>query len=200
MAEHIKSTENLHNYLVLFSSRAWNSLDSKFRHCGDVKVVQQIPQSASGDQGFISGGPDLINVKVCLVLLSVSQRSVVFIVFTFSPVAIFFFFLIVFFFLMIVVVVIILWQLLSFLRVFSYRYHDHDLDGVLSLRNILRRVGLWLLQRWYIPWCLLTSRLTVDVSYAALQAHRIINIALHREYSPGIVFIFSQGRKDLYHV
>jgi hypothetical protein len=41
---------------------------------------------------------------------------------------------------------------------------------------------------------------TVDISYAALQAHRIVNVALHREYSPGIVFIFSLGRKDLYHV
>jgi hypothetical protein len=27
-----------------------------------------------------------------------------------------------------------------------------------------------------------------------------VNVALHREYSSGIVFIFSQGRKDLYHV
>jgi hypothetical protein len=33
----------------------------------------------------------------------------------------------------------------------------------------------------------------VDVSYAAPQAHGIVNVALHREYSPGIVFIFSQG-------
>jgi hypothetical protein len=40
----------------------------------------------------------------------------------------------------------------------------------------------------------------VDVSYAAPQAHRIVNVALHQEYSPGIIFIFSQGRKDLYHV
>jgi hypothetical protein len=40
----------------------------------------------------------------------------------------------------------------------------------------------------------------VDVSYAAPQAHGIVNVALHREYFPGIVFIFSQGRKDLYHV
>jgi hypothetical protein len=40
----------------------------------------------------------------------------------------------------------------------------------------------------------------VDVSYAALQAHEILNVALHREYSPGIIFIFSQGRKYLYHV
>jgi hypothetical protein len=40
----------------------------------------------------------------------------------------------------------------------------------------------------------------VDVSYAALQAHGIINIVLHWAYCPSIVFIFSQGRKDLYHV
>jgi hypothetical protein len=33
--------------------------------------------------------------------------------------------------------------------------------------------------------------LIVDVSYAAPQAHGIVNVALHREYSPGIVFIFS---------
>jgi hypothetical protein len=32
---------------------------------------------------------------------------------------------------------------------------------------------------------------SVDVSYAALQAHGIINVALHRVYSPCIVFIFS---------
>jgi hypothetical protein len=42
--------------------------------------------------------------------------------------------------------------------------------------------------------------LRVDVSYAAPQAHEIVNVALHREYSPGIVFKFSRGRKDLYHV
>jgi hypothetical protein len=40
----------------------------------------------------------------------------------------------------------------------------------------------------------------IDVSYAALQVHRIVNVALHREYSPGIIFIFSQGRKNLYDV
>jgi hypothetical protein len=43
-------------------------------------------------------------------------------------------------------------------------------------------------------------KMLVDVSYAALQAHGIVNVALHRKYSPGIVFIFLQGRKDLYHV
>jgi hypothetical protein len=40
----------------------------------------------------------------------------------------------------------------------------------------------------------------VDVSYEAPQAHGIVSVALHWEYSPGIIFIFSQGRKDLYHV
>jgi hypothetical protein len=40
----------------------------------------------------------------------------------------------------------------------------------------------------------------VDVSYAAPQAHIIVNVALHQEYSLDIIFIFSQWRKDLYHV
>jgi hypothetical protein len=40
----------------------------------------------------------------------------------------------------------------------------------------------------------------IDISYAAPQAHGIVNVALYREYSSGIVFIFSQGSKDLYHV
>jgi hypothetical protein len=31
----------------------------------------------------------------------------------------------------------------------------------------------------------------VDVSYAAPQAHEIVNVALHWEYSSSIVFIFS---------
>jgi hypothetical protein len=35
----------------------------------------------------------------------------------------------------------------------------------------------------------------VDVSYAAPQAHGIVNVSLHREYPLGIIFIFSQGRK-----
>jgi hypothetical protein len=46
----------------------------------------------------------------------------------------------------------------------------------------------------------LDIEVNVDISYTASQAYRIVNIALHREYSPGIIFIFSQGRKDLYHV
>jgi hypothetical protein len=31
----------------------------------------------------------------------------------------------------------------------------------------------------------------IDVSYVALQVHGIVNVALHREYSLGIVYIFS---------
>jgi hypothetical protein len=33
----------------------------------------------------------------------------------------------------------------------------------------------------------------VDVSYAAPEAYEIVNVALHREYSLSIVFIFSKG-------
>jgi hypothetical protein len=40
----------------------------------------------------------------------------------------------------------------------------------------------------------------IDISYAALQAQGIVNVTLHLEYSPDIVYIFSQGRKYLYHV
>jgi hypothetical protein len=40
----------------------------------------------------------------------------------------------------------------------------------------------------------------VDVSYAAPQAHGIVNVAFHWEYLLGIILIVSQGRKYLYHV
>jgi hypothetical protein len=46
----------------------------------------------------------------------------------------------------------------------------------------------------------MTPGMLVDVSYAASQEHGVVNVALHLKYSPGIVFIFSQGRKYLYHV
>jgi hypothetical protein len=49
-AEHIRSTEDLHDCLVPFSSRARNPLDSEFWLSDDVEVVQQIPQHASGDR------------------------------------------------------------------------------------------------------------------------------------------------------
>jgi hypothetical protein len=46
----------------------------------------------------------------------------------------------------------------------------------------------------------MVPEMLVDVSYAAPQAHGIVNVALQQEYSSGIVFIFSYGRKYLYHV
>jgi hypothetical protein len=46
----------------------------------------------------------------------------------------------------------------------------------------------------------MAPKMLVDVSYAAPQAHGIVIVALHWEYSPGIIFIFSQRRKDLYHI
>jgi hypothetical protein len=42
-------------------------------------------------------------------------------------------------------------------------------------------------------------KMLVDISYAAPKAHGIVIVALHREYSPDIVFIFSHGRKYLNH-
>jgi hypothetical protein len=102
-AEHIRSTDDLHYCLVLFSARARNSFDSKFWRSGDVDMLQQIPQSASGDRGFISKSFDFVGVVEYLVLLGVAPRSVVFIFFAFSLVAIFFFFFIVFFFLLVMV-------------------------------------------------------------------------------------------------
>jgi hypothetical protein len=84
-AEHIRSTDDLRDCLVLFSARARNSLDSELWQSGDVDVVQQIPQSAGGDQGFISKSFDLISVMERLILLSIAPRSVVFIFLTLFP-------------------------------------------------------------------------------------------------------------------
>jgi hypothetical protein len=104
--KHIGSTEDLHDCLILFLARARNSLDSDLWRSGDVDAVQQIPQSASGDRGFISKSFDLIDVVECLILLSVDPSSVVFIIFAFSLVALFFFVLIVFFLSLVMVVVL----------------------------------------------------------------------------------------------
>jgi hypothetical protein len=148
LAEHIRSADDLHNCLVLFSARARNSLDSKLQRSGDVDVVQQIPQSAGGNRGFISKSFDLIGIVECLVLLSVALRSVVFISFAFSLVALFFFLIVLF---LLLVMVIILQHQLSFMRVFPYQYCDHNLEGVLPLRNMLMGVGLRLRLGWHIP-------------------------------------------------
>jgi hypothetical protein len=107
---------------------------------------------------------------VHLLLFRITQGSVVLIIFVFILVAFFFFSLVVFFlFLMIVVIVmvvvvtIVLRQLLSFFccfpSFFSHRYHNHNLKGMLLLRNVLRRVGLQFRLRWHIPWCLLAKGL-----------------------------------------
>jgi hypothetical protein len=113
-AEHIGSADDLHDFLVLFLARARNSLDYELWRSGDVDAVQQIPQSAGGDQGFISKSFDPVGVMEHLVLLGIALRSVVFIFFAFSLVALFFFFLIVFFLPMIIVMVVVLRQLLPF--------------------------------------------------------------------------------------
>jgi hypothetical protein len=146
-AEHIGSTEDLHDCLVLFSTRAWNSLDSELWRSGDVDAVQQIPQSTSGDRGFISKSFELISAVEHLIFLSVAPRSVAFIIFAFSLVALFFFLLIVLFLLLVMVVV--LRHRLSFLRVFPCRYCDHNLERFI----LLRRVVLQFLLRQHIPRC-----------------------------------------------
>jgi hypothetical protein len=150
--KHIGSAEDLHDCLILFSGKVQNSLDSKLWRSGDVDAVQQIPQFASGDRGFISKNFDLIGVVECLILLDVAPRSVVFIIFAFTLVALFFL-LIVFFLPMIVIVVVVLRQLWLFyrcsLRFLSLRCHDHNLKWFL----LLRRVVLWLLLTRHVPWC-----------------------------------------------
>jgi hypothetical protein len=149
-AEHIGSAEDLHDCLILSSSRVRNSLDSELWRSGDVDAVQQISQSASGDRGFISKSFDLIGVVERLVLLGVALRSVVFIIFAFSLVALFFFLFIIFF--LSLVMVVVLWQLWLFyrcsLRFLSLRCHDHNLEWFL----LLRRVMLRLLLRQHVPW------------------------------------------------
>jgi hypothetical protein len=153
-AEHIGSAEDLHDCLILFSARVRNSLDSELWRSGDVDAVQQITQSTNGDRGFISKSFDLVSVVERLVLLDVASRSVVFIIFTFSLVALFFFFLIVFFLPMIVIVVIVLRQRWLFyqcsLRFLSLRCHDHNLEWFLLLRRVM--LLLLLLLRWHVPW------------------------------------------------
>jgi hypothetical protein len=145
-AEYIRPIEDFHDCLVLFSSRAWNSLYSELWQCGDVDAVQQILQSSHGDRGLIFKSFDLVNIMERLVLLGVAPRSVVFIIYTFSLVALFFFLLIVFF--LSLVMVMVLRHRLSFLRVFPCWHCDHNLDRFI----LLRRVVLRLLLRQHISW------------------------------------------------
>jgi hypothetical protein len=46
----------------------------------------------------------------------------------------------------------------------------------------------------------MAPEMLIDILYAAPQVYGLVNVALHWEYYPCIVFTFSQGRKDLYHV
>jgi hypothetical protein len=80
------------------------------------------------------------------------------------------------------------------LHVSSLFFRREDGDGKTTNRYVTRR-GF---AQGSLP--VLRTLLVVDVSYTTLQADGIVNVALHWEYSPGIVFIFSLGWKDLYHV
>jgi hypothetical protein len=69
--------------------------------------------------------------------------------------------------------------------------------GMVKGRGKLRpKLGRPAITSLFLPF----SSTTIDVSYAAPLVHGIANVALHQEYSSDIVFIFSQGRKDLNHV
>jgi hypothetical protein len=173
-AQHIGSAEDLHNCLVLFSSRAQNSLDFELWRSGDVDAIQQFPKSASGEWSFISKSLDLIGDMVLFLLLEITQRSVVLVMFIFVLVAFFFFLILL---LMVVVVVVILWVLLSFLCVFSRRYRDHNLKVVLLLRNVLRD-GLRLQLRWHMPRRQLTNEQTSSAlaGCAARMSHLNLEI------------------------
>jgi hypothetical protein len=59
------------------------------------------------------------------------------------------------------------------------------------LHSLLQYYGLELHHLTSLGIVHIVTFVTVDVSYAAPQAHRIINVALHRKYSPTIIFIFS---------
>jgi hypothetical protein len=74
----------------------------------------------------------------------------------------------------------------------------HKVEGVLP-GSVLQLHGWKEHMRWQFG-PLVGNETDADISYAAPQAHGIVNVALHHEYYPDIIFIFSQGRKDLYHV
>jgi hypothetical protein len=74
--------------------------------------------------------------------------------------------------------------------------HGHALQEAVTMNPKLEVGGSWT----WLPTGHVARTASVDISYAAPQVHGIVNVALHQEYSLGIVIIFSQGRKDHYHV
>jgi hypothetical protein len=79
------------------------------------------------------------------------------------------------------------------LRRHEEHYPTHDLE----LAAVVMALRMW---RHYLLGNEVHIYIDIDISYAAPQALRIVNVTLQREYFPRIVFIFFQGRKDLYHV
>jgi hypothetical protein len=75
----------------------------------------------------------------------------------------------------------------------------HDNGLLINLRNDIPLIAE-MLDELPEGLSLFLDNAGVENSYAAPQAHRIVNVALYQEYSAGIVFIYSQGWKYLYHV
>jgi hypothetical protein len=82
-------------------------------------------------------------------------------------------------------------------RRFGLRRHGDTGDGMVKL---MAKMSMRKQDQGMADFSRGGELVVVDVLYEALQAHGIVNVALHREYSPGIVFIFFHGRKYLYHV
>jgi hypothetical protein len=81
-------------------------------------------------------------------------------------------------------------------RWFGLRRHGDTGDGMVKL---MAKMSMRKQDQGMADFSRGGELVVVDVLYEALQAHGIVNVALHR-YSPGIVFIFFHGRKYLYHV
>jgi hypothetical protein len=87
-ADHIQLIEGLHNCSILFLPLACDSLDFELWSSGDVDVAQQIPQSTCGNQCFIPKGLYLIGFMVHLLLLKITQMSLILIVFIIIPIVV----------------------------------------------------------------------------------------------------------------
>jgi hypothetical protein len=121
-----------------------------------------------------------------MVCYRIARRSVVLIIFIFSLIVfLFFYVLVVIVIVVVIIVAVVLRQLLSFfhcfLSFFSCWYHGHDLQGILLQRNVLRRVGLRLRLRWYIPWCHLTNSLTYNALAGCVARTNHLKFGIRRE-------------------